>query len=99
MRQGPRGSAASTEVSAEEGQRALARQLGRLRIERAALVAVEAVVGVVEVHLDFRMRLLERLDALDRNVLVLVAKMREPRPFGLARDLARRGAATAVVRR
>lgn len=46
------------------------------RVVRATLVAVEAVVGLIDEHLDIRVLLLEGLDRLQRNPVVLVAKVR-----------------------
>src|SRR6478609_3616088 len=86
-----------SEVLAEVEQRAFERGRGGASVVGAALIAVEAVVGCVEVDLDFRMRLLEGLDALDRDVRILIAEMRHRRHRGPARWLAAHRHAAAVV--
>ena len=88
-----------TQVFSEEGQRALACQLGRGCVPGAAVVAVEAVLRRVQVHLDLRVRLLEGFDAVQRHPLVAVGQVRHHRHLGLARDFVRLRHAAAVVGR
>ena len=61
------------------------------------MIAVEAVVGVIDVHLDFRVLSLERLDALERNQVILFAEMRHHGHLGDAGGFALGCHTTAVI--
>src|SRR5262249_60192502 len=63
-------------VLLEPGERALPRHLRARLVKAAALVAVEAVAGVlVDVDVAIGALLLDDLDVAQRNALVLVAEM------------------------
>ena len=55
----------SAHMVRKESQRPLSGQVRRRRIVGSALVTVEAVVGVVDLHLDARLRPPERLYAVE----------------------------------
>ena len=74
------------DVLAEVKEQALPRGGCRTGVPGTALIAVAAMVGRVEMDLDLRMDLLERLHALDRDVRILIAEMRHRRHRGLARS-------------
>src|SRR6476661_5717413 len=84
----------SAEVIAQELQRALAGERCGSRVVRTALVAVEAVVGRVDVHFDPGLRRRETLDPVDGNHRVALAEMRED---GAARRLAARFEHSAAI--
>ena len=57
----------SADVLPQELQRALSRELRRRCVEGAALIAIEAVIGGIDVYLHLRVRGGEFLHAVDRN--------------------------------
>ena len=67
----------------KEFQCALARQRRCSFVEGAPLVAVKAVIGVIHMHADIAVGLAKGFNALERNPVVLVAKMRHHRALGL----------------
>src|SRR5262249_40309430 len=82
-------------VLLEPGERALPRHLRARLVKAAALVAVEAVAGVlVDVDVAVEALLLDDLDVAQRNALVLVAEMHLRRA---ARLLVREGDDPAAV--
>src|ERR1700722_9065892 len=64
-------------------QRARPGELGARRVVAFPLVAVEAVIGGIDVDLDVRMSGGDFLHARNRDVRVLLAKMEECRDLGL----------------
>src|ERR1043166_4055405 len=81
---------------AEKGQRALPRELGCCRLIALALVAVEAVLRVVDEDLRLGVVLGELTDAGDRDSRIALAKMTHDGTLRLF--LARVGNAAAVIR-
>src|SRR5207247_1394177 len=67
------------DVLAKELQGAFPREPGGRRVIRAALIAVEAVVGGIDMNLRLGVRRGELLDGSDRNHRVALAEMREHR--------------------
>src|SRR5438552_4431922 len=73
----------SAYVLAQERERALPCEPGRLGVVALALIAVEAVLGVVEEELRFRMRCGEMPRARHRDRGIALAEMRHERALGL----------------
>src|SRR5258708_8738088 len=67
----------------EEGDGALAGERGRFRLVAAALVAIEAMPGRVEMDLHLRPLLAHGLDVGERNAGVLLAEMQHGGRGGL----------------
>src|SRR5208283_5549552 len=70
-----------------KGRATLAGQAGGLRRVVLALVAIETVAGIIEMHRQFRMRTLNFLDFGRRDVRIFASKMQHD---GAARDLDRK---------
>src|SRR5258708_31716403 len=66
----------SADVLAQERERALPRELGGRGVVALALIAVEAVLGIVEEELRFRMRRGELARARHRDRRIALAEMR-----------------------
>src|SRR5713101_9876196 len=80
----------SPHVLGQPGERAPKRLLVGGFVVAAALVAGEAVAGVVDMNFHIRTLLLDDLDVAHRDRMILVAEMQERRnlrpPVGILRD-------------
>src|SRR5579859_574443 len=78
------GSSRSAVVPAEKVQRALQCQLGACLVVAGALVAVEAVAGIVEMDRNLRIARADLVDVGQRDALILLAEMQQGRNLGRA---------------
>src|SRR6185312_16781496 len=82
----------------EEFERALERGLGGLGVVAAALVAAEAVPGLVDIERDIGPRCLHLLDVAHRDALILIAEMQHHRYLRLLARVRRHHAAVIAYR-
>jgi hypothetical protein len=92
------GGAAASPMRREKSDRPLARLLGRGGVVGTAVVAVEAMIRGIDVHLDFGVCLFECFHARHRDVFVALTEVRQDGHLRSSRDFVRSGHATAVIR-
>src|SRR6266566_4427649 len=88
----------SRHVLCQPSQRASERLLVGGFVVAAALVAGEAVAGVVDMNFHIRTLLFDDLNIAHRDRMILVAEMQERRNLGLFVDIPRDGAAIVTDR-
>src|SRR5215470_12758364 len=89
----------SADVFREELQTARPREFGRRRVITCAMIAVEAVVGIIDIDCDFRVRLLDLVYIAERNVRVFCAEVHDDWTTRVAIQLTRNAAAVIGTRR